>query len=302
MKICRLIWSNLNLLNFVILEKLWIFAIKGGISVLTRINFIILLSNLALPRFHHFSSIIYYKYIKKRSMDKKLFHEKKIIWKDMVKFREANRLKFFVNDETKLVIFRKTNVKSKELKICRLIQSNLNLLNFVILKMLWIFAIKDSISVLTRINFIILLSNLALPRFYHFSSIIYYECIKKKKEQKKRSMDKKLFHEKKIIWKGMVKFRKANRLKFFVNDETKLVVFRKTNVKSKELKICRLIWSNLNLLNFVILEKLWIFAIKGDISVLTRINFIILLSNLVLPIFYHFSSIIYYKCIKKKKK
>ena len=54
----------------------------------------------------------------------------------MVKFREANRLKFFVNDETKLIIFRKTNVKSKELKICRLIQSNLNLLNFVILKKL----------------------------------------------------------------------------------------------------------------------------------------------------------------------
>ena len=41
----------------------------------------------------------------------------------MVKFREANRLKFFVNDETKLVIFRKTNVKSKELKIYRLIRS-----------------------------------------------------------------------------------------------------------------------------------------------------------------------------------
>ena len=83
-------------------------------------------------------------------MDKRLFHDKKIIWKGMVKFREANRLKFFVNDETKLVVFRKTNVKSKELKICRLIRSNLNLFNFVILKKLWIFVIKDGIFVLTR--------------------------------------------------------------------------------------------------------------------------------------------------------
>ena len=41
------------------------------------------------------------------------------------------------------------------------------------------------------------------------------------------------FTTKKIIWKGMVKFHEANRLKFFVNDETKLIIFRKTNVKSK---------------------------------------------------------------------